>query len=218
MSSGDGASDWILWGLLATGVGFIGISLPRFLKPRSIQGEDAEGIHEDDLVLGDTPLHPDQQVRVMPIREPHKEALPFAREGYLESVGRRAICVHLEPPKDHYKENMFPVGSSVLVEVTGKDAIYRFEAPVQDNQLLPTSLPERLLTLPRPRWLHRQQRRKHPRTPLQAPICLHSLEGETYLLPVHGTVEDLSVGGFSAQVGGVLGVEPLNKMMSRLEK
>jgi hypothetical protein len=31
-------------------------------------------------------------------------------------------------------------------------------------------------------------------------------------------MEDLSIGGFSAQVGGVLGVETLNKLMSRLEK
>lgn len=213
-----GSNDWILGSLLAAGAGFIAMSLPRTRRFRLEPGNGEELQLEGDLIVGDHPLRPDQEARILPIREPRNEALPFARIGYLETVGKRVLTLHLEPPQDHYIENMFPVGSSLLVEVTGEDAIYRFESRVLDNQLLPTNLPERLLTLPRPHWLHREQRRKHPRTPLQLPLSLHTIENGIYALPVHGTLEDLSVGGFAAQVGGILGVEALRKLQARLEQ
>lgn len=213
-----GTNDWILGGLLALGAGFIAMSLPRSRRYPLEEKNREEFSLEGELIVGDYPLRPNQEVRVLPIREPRREALPFARLGYVEAVGRRVLNLHLEPPQDNYVENMFPVGSHLLVEVTGEDGVYRFESRVLDNQLLPTNLPERLLTLPRPHWLHREQRRKHPRTPLQLPLSLQTLDNGTYALPVQGMLEDLSVGGFAAQVGGILGVDALRKLQGRLEQ
>jgi hypothetical protein len=83
----------------------------------------------------------------------------------------------------------FSVGRQVLVEYTGRGALYSFDSTVIREVMDPLPCWE----LSMPSIIRRNQRRKAPRTALQAPIRLDSASG----LLCEGTTTDVSVLGLA---------------------
>jgi c-di-GMP-binding flagellar brake protein YcgR len=156
--------------------------------------------------------------------------------GYITELGKTALVLALETEKGlpvRISESALPPpGGSLLVTLPVEGGQLCFETQVLDVRTAEASNGRRLLTLARPFWLARIQRRQHVRTELYLPATfqrLAALEAETNTElpsaeksvqvreapPLHGTVLDLSAGGLRADVGDVLGAEEAEGVVTK---
>ena len=118
-------------------------------------------------------------------------------------------------------------GTVLTAEVVGRDGLYRFSSLVRQVVKGSNYAGERLIVLPRPPFLARVQRRQHFRAPFVMPATFFLVSSEKFLseksasqiadaIPLHGTLLDLSAGGFCADLGSPMGTHETSELLARL--
>ncbi len=195
------SNDTLVWGLITGGISCITYSAYQQYQAHAIEAYAAR--LGGDRVIMSTPLHTKQDALLMPVRDTREQATAEAIPAYIQQLERTTLTLQTDPqPGVHYWDT-FPVGGSVVVEAKGADAIYRFETRVLDRVRLRSNLQEYQITLMRPRWVVKVQRRRHPRLAISLPISIECLTAGQNLLRT-GVVDNLSEGGVSLHIGDAL--------------
>lgn len=111
-------------------------------------------------------------------------------------------------------------GAKVTIEAAGQDALFRFSTLITQVTTGKSYAGERLLVLPLPSSFQKVQRRKHFRAPFVTPATFAVVPQDhpsADAIPVHGTLLDLSEGGFRADLGFALGVEEKEALLQSLQ-
>ena len=217
---------WVFWCLLIVGASLSSFGLWRSaVRFRSWKWATTE--LEGEIVLGDKALQPHQLVSVQ--LDDDREGNASQLCGQIIEIRGQTITLTLDPPladplplNEPDAQQLPWIGSYILVTVTGDGALLRFRARVGDIREQTSKAGQRLLTVPRPIWLARIQRRHHVRVPVSLPATLEravGFSGESDRLfpaklihldnhlPMHAEILDLSGGGLRANVGRVMGAE-----------
>lgn len=222
---------WIFWSVLTAGAGCSCVGLTRSVL-RFRQWKQATAELEGEIVLGDRALQAGQTITVS-IYDPQANDGEAIR-GQICAIQKKTLTLTLEAAfsEGHFQDEgvsrRFAVGATVVVTVTGERALYRFTARVGDMRADAVNARQSLLTVVRPLWLGRIQRRQHVRVAMPIPATFerathYTSEGgsiqrakpgpaEGYM-PLHGSVIDLSAGGLMAEVGSALGAKEAAKLV-----
>ncbi len=192
------SNDTLVWGLICGGASCITYSAYQQYKAQAIATYAAR-LGGDDVVMS-APLRLQQDALLLPVRDSREEALAASMPAYIKEMERTTLTLQTDPKPGKTYWDTFPVGGSVIIEVKGGDAVYRFETRVLDRVRLPSNLQEFHVTVMRPRWLVKIQRRSHKRTALALPTSIELLQGGANTQRA-GLIDNLSEGGFSIRVG-----------------
>ena len=111
-------------------------------------------------------------------------------------------------------------GAKVTIEAAGQNALFRFSSSITQVTTGKSYAGERLLVLPLPLSFQKVQRRKHFRAAFVTPATFAIVPQDrpsADAIPVHGTLLDLSEGGFRADLGSALGVEEKEALLQSLQ-
>jgi hypothetical protein len=216
---------WGFWGVLIAGAGLSGIGLWRSVV-RFRQWKRASSGLEGEIMLGDQALRAGQPVAFYP--DDPEQSRSEALCGQIREIQRKTLILTLdampaEPRRAAFADTLrpgSPLGVTAVVIVTGETALYRFSARVVDVRADSTRPGSLRLTLSRPLWLARIQRRQHVRVAMPIPATFERV-GESFpetgplvpaksasaapSLPLHAAILDLSGGGLRAEVGRAMG-------------
>ena len=206
----DTKTIWSIWGFLTAGAGLSGVGLfrdwKRFRRWRQIRAR-----HDGEIVLGDRPLEAGQTVEIAPA-----DSAQYRRTAFLESVEKQMLVLRLErPPAGHPVGPVPAQGERIQITVQTETALFRFDAPVKT--LIVGA--ETRLTVRRPFWLARIQRRRTVRAPMEMPAVFEFVQPKNTLqrrCAWHGTVRNLSGGGLCAEIGGALGMREATDLLATL--
>jgi len=206
---------YILWGTLGAGflLSLIGLrhSSERFWHWRRVRQ-----IHAGEIIAAEGALEVGQEAALLPASLPVDATENALYSASIVEVGKQ-IVLRLEREVIETLAQVDALrptpgalaGVPLAVQIRGASALYRFEALVcrvdSDKTGQKTHC---LVTLKRPLWLARIQRRNYLRTQLTLPVDFQ-LMTETAggklacagCAPVSGTLIDLSGGGLCANVG-----------------
>jgi c-di-GMP-binding flagellar brake protein YcgR len=229
----------LYWSMLAAGAGLSSLGLfrsyARFRDWRPASQEDA-----GEIVLGDGRIAVGQSVVVAaPTRDPATDPGSSAAGSITELTRSNCVLtlddvVHASLPLHGNlgaplasagadgSGSYWKRGAQVSVTVTAASELYRFSARIRD--VISHSNGIRLV-ISRPAFLVRIQRRKHARVPLAVPATIEhawmlpDARGSSAApiirtsSPIHGTVRDLSGGGFRAHIGGASGLQQIDTLL-----
>ncbi len=218
MSSGNSGAvaAWGVWGVALMGVGltFFGLCRNGLLcwQWRRVR-RDQEG----EIEIGADALHAGQEASLALTQDLARGSHFAPRPARVLEVGKRTLTLRLERARTFEVSDRagqagaaspFALGATVTVTVTASTALYRFSARVRDWRAAGED--ERLLTLARPLWLARIQRRQHARAKVALPVTLErapdNRAGNLLYLPQRATLVNLSGGGVCLELAGALGV------------
>lgn len=225
----------LYWGMVVAGAGLSGFGICRRLS-RYQQLRDADCGDETEIVIGDSLLRVGQHVTIATgIRVPERD-LSSAVDGRIGTISRRHCVIEIEPefaigsprPRPlasrplHGPYNGLNRGDSIMVTLTFAQEAYRFTARVRELQV---DAGAARLVVTRPGTLARLQRRRYVRAALNAPATFERHWQTRAAAPrnssdaspsggiVHGSVQDISGGGLRANVGGVLSLHELDRLL-----
>lgn len=200
-------TEWAFWTPLCLGAALVSISLIKSTG-RFRQWKNVQDWHAGEIVLADRQLTPGQIAQVFEEGLPPGESAGYAAT--LATIEKRTVTLALERDSAGEREVEaqcgWPVlGSSVAIAFPGATALYQFVAQVRDLRRDPECPAQWLLTVPRPVWLARVQRRKHVRASIDMPATFEAAGPDSSSRPpLHGILIDLSGGGLRARVGNVM--------------
>ncbi len=199
-------TEWAFWTPLCLGAALVSVSLIKN-NHRFRQWKTVQDWHAGEIVLADRLLAPGQSVHIsddgmVPGESPLLEASLRAVEKRTLLLGLELPGESLDAPGSRAAGEWPMVGSSVSVALAGSTALYQFIAPIKDLRRDPECPSQWLMTVPRPLWLARVQRRKHVRASVDMPATFEAAGTmKTPIPPLHGMLVDLSGGGLRARVG-----------------
>lgn len=207
------SNDALVWGLILGGASCVSYSAYQQYKAQAVSTYAAR-LGGDDVIMN-APLRPEQDALLLPVRDSREEALAAAMPAYIKEMERSVLTLQTDPQPGKIYSDSFPVGGSVVVEVKGADAIYRFETRVLDRVRLPSALQEFHVVVMRPRWVVKVQRRKRPRIPLSLPTAVELVHGGANAQRA-GLIDNISEGGVSVRIGEALSPMQLAEWQSKL--
>lgn len=152
----------------------------------------------------------------MPLRFTRNPAGRGAWQGWILRNGGSALSLSVEwegdsagqmPPKSP------AVGEVLIVEVTGRHALYQFKATVRDSREDAERPAKCLIVIARPTEIRSYQRRRSPRSQVPVPATFELAECRSKL-PQHGTIKDISVGGLRAEIGSMVTVSEASQLVA----
>ena len=208
------SETWTIWSALTAGAGLACFGLlrdwTRFRQWRRVRGQGQEG----DIVLGDRALKVGQTAQIRDAAYPD-----ILRDATICSLEKRTLRLRLERQPLPAKTEAPKRGAILSLTVAADGAVFRFDAPVVDIAPCAAERGDCLVTVKRPTWLTRIQRRHHVRIPIALPATFefaHPTNRLTERTAQHGIVVDLSGGGLCADIGGALGALDSEELLEAL--
>jgi c-di-GMP-binding flagellar brake protein YcgR len=211
VSGGTPLAAWVIWSMLGGGAALSLAGLWRSGE-RFWHWRQARQLYGGETVLAADLLSSGQEVRVTPhtgsgVSAATSHGLPAS----VTLVGKRTVTLYVETGAGGALVAREPIpdwvklGMTVSVAFTGVQCLFRFDSRVLDASGTRAAC---TLTLARPHWLERIQRRQHFRVALSLPATFEQAEGyytasfggSPLAPPHHGTLIDLSVGGLCARL------------------
>ena len=213
MPGGESAA-WTIWSALTAGAGLTCFGLlrdwARFRQWRRLQAEQ-----EGEIVFSDRALKVGQAAEIRDAA--HPDAM---RHATICAIDKRSLRLRLEFQPLSSRLEAPKRGAILRLAIAGENEIFRMEAPVVDVSACAEKRGDCLLTLKRPTWLTRIQRRNHVRIPIMLPAAFefaHPANRLTERTAQHGTIVDLSAGGLCADIGGGLGLRDSAELLALLQ-
>ncbi|HZP80867.1 MAG TPA: PilZ domain-containing protein [Chthonomonadaceae bacterium] len=212
----------LIWGLLLAGLALVFGDLARNTL-RFFQWRGLRAYHEGEIVRNtDTLLQTGQPAALTAAFHADSRPEAGALPAVVAATDKTTLALAAEPVFEPVARAPHPadwpkLGATVFVTVTGADALYRFQTRVRDSRPDVQKPTLRILSVERPTFLARIQRRQHVRAPMSLPasfVCATDAQRNPLTrLPQHGTVVELSAGGFQAQIGGVLSLSESDEVV-----
>ena len=205
---------WAIWGALTAGAGLAGYGLLRD-GARFRQWQRLRAAQEGEIVFSHRALKVGQAVEFSDAASPD-----VLRRATICAIEKRILQLRLERPPLQTKTDAPKRGATLRLTVAGEGAIFRLEVPVLDVAACAEKRGDCLLTVKRPTWLARIQRRNHVRIPIALPAAFefaHPTNRLTERTAQHGTIIDLSGGGLCADIGGALGLRDSAELLALLK-
>jgi len=192
------SNDTLVWGLICGGVSCLTYSAYQQYKAQAAATYAAR--LGGDTVIMCAPLRPQQDALLLPVRDSREEAFADSMPAYILNIERTTLTLQTDPKPGKTYCDTFPVGGSVVIEVKGVSAIYRFETRVLDRVRIPSNLQEFHVTVIRPRWVVKIQRRHHERVTLSLPASIERVQDGANTQR-SGLIDNISEGGVSMRIG-----------------
>jgi c-di-GMP-binding flagellar brake protein YcgR len=218
------AKPWIgiLWLGLLAGAGCVCFGLAHSLH-RYLRWKHTRAAFTGEVVLGDPIWQVGQNLMLAPAETGLPSASASELPAQLQEIGRKTLLLRQEadPLAREFMRQVAsgwpPVGAEITVTVQDADALYRFPGRVRDVRAEHPNSRTRLITLTRPMWLARLQRREHVRIALYLPALIYPGQRQDRP-PLHATLRDLSGGGFRAELSGPFGSSEAEQLLRALSE
>ena len=211
---GGKSEAWTIWSALTAGAGLACFGLLRDWK-RFRQWRRLRAAQEGEIVFSDRALKVGQAVEIRDAANPdvsrHATICGLEKRRLRLRMERQPLASRTEAPKR---------GAVLRLSIAGEGAIFRMEAPVMDVSACMEKRDDCLITVKRPTWLTRIQRRSHVRVSMALPAAFEFANPTNRLTErtaQHGTIVDLSGGGLCADIGGGLGLRDSAELLELLK-